>query len=245
MEKAITVHASAYTENNPVHFSITTRITDGIGIFLTGLSSQATRECLLRTVQAIGSSGFKVPGKKIIISIEPDLDKIPTSGSSFLDLPLAVSILAASGQTAVTAEQLADCSILGELRLDGSVRAVPDGCLAIPEKGMCIIPSDNAEKAANRYGADGNQRVFTAGHLNDALMILEKKETGAPAAQDNAVRRRYTVNVHYDAVLTVSDIIADSEEEALEKASATASEMSLNEAEVVGEKTCVTFSEEV
>lgn len=57
-------------------------------------------------------------------------------------------------------------------------------------------------------------------------------------------KKKYTVNVHYEAVLTVSGIIAGSEEEALGIASEKASCMSLNDSEVVGENSCVTSVEE-
>ena len=57
--------------------------------------------------------------------------------------------------------------------------------------------------------------------------------------------RKYQVNVHYDAVITVPDIIAESEEEALEIASEKASAMSLNDSEVVGENACVTREEDI
>lgn len=57
--------------------------------------------------------------------------------------------------------------------------------------------------------------------------------------------KRYTVNVHYDAVVTVGDIYADDENEALEIARERASGMSLNDAEVVGDDACVTKEEDV
>ena len=57
--------------------------------------------------------------------------------------------------------------------------------------------------------------------------------------------KKYQVNVHYEAVITVPDIIADNEEEALRIASENASTMSLNESEVVGENSCVTKEEDI
>ena len=41
-------------------------INSGIGIFLVGLADAAVKESLLRTITALGSLGFRVPGKKII-----------------------------------------------------------------------------------------------------------------------------------------------------------------------------------
>ena len=57
--------------------------------------------------------------------------------------------------------------------------------------------------------------------------------------------KKYQLNVHYETVITVPDIIADNEEEALRIASEKASTMSLNESEVVGENSCVTKEEDI
>lgn len=57
--------------------------------------------------------------------------------------------------------------------------------------------------------------------------------------------KKYQVNVHYDAVVTVPDILAESEEEAIKIAEERAANESLNTAEVVGSESCVTKTEEV
>lgn len=51
--------------------------------------------------------------------------------------------------------------------------------------------------------------------------------------------KRYTVNVHYDAVVTV-EVNAETEEQALELAPLKAEQVSLEDAEVVGIQSCVT-----
>lgn len=58
------------------------------------------------------------------------------------------------------------------------------------------------------------------------------------------MKHKYTVNVHYDAVLT-AEVVAESEEEALELAEEATSTMSLEDAEVVGVQSCVTWKEEL
>ena len=70
-------------------------ITMGIGIHLVGLADVAVKESLLRTVTALQSIGFRIPGKKIIINLAPaDIHK---KGGGY-DLPIAIGIIAASGQ---------------------------------------------------------------------------------------------------------------------------------------------------
>ena len=44
-------------------------ITHGIGIHLVGLVDVAVKESLLRTVTALQSLGFRIPGKKIVINL--------------------------------------------------------------------------------------------------------------------------------------------------------------------------------
>ena len=46
-------------------------ITHGIGIHLVGLADVAVKESLLRTVTALQSLGFRIPGKKIVINLAP------------------------------------------------------------------------------------------------------------------------------------------------------------------------------
>lgn len=58
------------------------------------------------------------------------------------------------------------------------------------------------------------------------------------------MKKKYTVNVHYDAVLT-AEVVAESEEEALESAERAIETMSLEDAEVVGVQSCVTHIEEI
>ena len=116
-------------------------ITSGLGIHLVGLADVAVKESLLRTVTALQSLGFRIPGKKIVINLAPaDLHK---KGSGY-DLPIAVGILAASGQKDLPG--IGKYIIMGELGLDGSVRPVP-GALPITEMARdngfrgCILPS--------------------------------------------------------------------------------------------------------
>ena len=46
-------------------------ITSGLGIHLVGLADAAVKESLLRTITALQSMGFRIPGKKIVINLAP------------------------------------------------------------------------------------------------------------------------------------------------------------------------------
>ena len=120
----------------------------GIGIHLVGLADVAVKESLLRTVTALQSMGYRIPGRKIVINLAPaDLRK---NGSGY-DLPIAVGIIAASQQVEMPLAE--DYLIMGELGLDASVRPVPGAlpfCELARSSGLkgCILPELSALEAA-------------------------------------------------------------------------------------------------
>lgn len=130
-----------------VKILIETEVTPGIGIHLVGLADAAVKESLLRTVTALQSNGFHIPGRKIVINLAPaDLHK---KGTGY-DLAIALSIIAASGQASLP--DLDKYLILGEIGLDGSIRPVTGTAPALvlakelKLKG-CIIPRRNMQEA--------------------------------------------------------------------------------------------------
>ena len=145
-------------------------ITQGIGIHLVGLADVAVKESLLRTVTALQSLGFHIPGKKIVINLAPaDLHK---NGGGY-DLPIAIGIIAASGQKSLPG--IGKYLIMGELGLDGSVRDVP-GALPFSELAEsqgyigCILPLRSALEATECDGIS----VYGVSTLEEALEILEE-----------------------------------------------------------------------
>lgn len=147
-------------------------ITQGIGIHLVGMADVAVKESLLRTVTALQSLGFRIPGKKIVINLAPaDVRK---NGSGY-DLPIAVGILAASEQKTFPA--LDKYLVMGELGLDGSVREV-QGALPFADLATtlglsgCILPVRSAMEATEC----GDLSIFGVETLTDVLRILEERE---------------------------------------------------------------------
>jgi len=168
----INVHAAKCIGIDAVPVTVEVDITQGIGIHLVGLADAAVRESLLRTVTALQSLEFHVPGKKIVINLAPaDMQK---NGSGY-DLPIALGIIAASGQR--TMPGLGKYLIMGELGLDGSVRAVPG---ALPSADLassrgyagCILPVRSALEATEC----DNLSIFGVETLLDVIRILEEKE---------------------------------------------------------------------
>lgn len=143
-------------------------VTLGIGIHLVGLADIAVKESLLRTVTALNSVGYRIPGKKIVINLAPaDMHK---QGSGY-DLPIALGIIAASGQMELPL--LDEFLMMGELSLDGSLRPV-NGALSMAElaeasgKKGCIFPYDSALEAT----AFRDFPIYGARSLPDVLRIL-------------------------------------------------------------------------
>lgn len=89
------------------------------GIVLVGLPDLAIQESKERVKAALKNTGYGFPMRRIVVNLaSADLRK---EGPSF-DLPISIGILAASEQ--VSAQLLGDYLFLGEVSLDGSLRAV-------------------------------------------------------------------------------------------------------------------------
>jgi magnesium chelatase family protein len=113
-----------------------------------GLPDGAVRESRDRVVAALKSSGLPRPRGKITINLAPaDVRK---EGSAF-DLPIALGLLAAGGE--IEPERLDPWVVLGELSLDGSLRAIR-GVLPMAIRARAdgrrgvIVPTENAAEAA-------------------------------------------------------------------------------------------------
>ena len=168
----INIHAAKCIGIDAVPVTVEIDVTSGIGIHLVGLADAAVKESLLRTITALQSMGFRIPGKKIVINLAPaDMHK---KGSGY-DVPIALGIIASSGQ--MDLPLLGDYMIMGELSLDGGIRDVP-GALPIVElaekEGLkgCILPVDSAMEAVEYR----NVEVFGVEDLRDVLRILSGEE---------------------------------------------------------------------
>lgn len=132
--------------------TIETNIDQGIGYHLVGLPDNAVKESSHRISAALKNCGYKMPGKKVTINMAPaDLRK---EGSAY-DLPIAIGILAASGQIRDT--DIGRYMIMGELSLDGTLQPIR-GALPIAlqtrKEGFrgFFLPEQNAKEAAIVHG---------------------------------------------------------------------------------------------
>jgi len=143
-----------------------------------GLPDASVRESRDRVRSAIKNSGFDIPPTRITINLAPaDIKK---AGSGF-DLPIAIGILGAYGGLHI--KDISNFLLVGELGLDGSLRAV-QGMLPIAVAARTagirnlVIPASNAREGAVVEGVD----VYPVHTLLEVRELLNSAAFGAIAA---------------------------------------------------------------
>jgi len=164
-------------------YPVEVEVNSGMGkpsVIVVGLPDAAVKESRDRVRTAIHNSAYKFVMGCTTINLAPaDVKK---EGPSF-DLPIAVGILAVTEQ--ITAPQLGDYVIVGELALSGEVRSV-NGVLPIAlcaraqgKRGL-IVPADNAAEAAVVAGLN----VYPARTLREVAEFVSGKHELAPMRED-------------------------------------------------------------
>jgi magnesium chelatase family protein len=114
---------------------------------IVGLPEAAVRESKDRVRAAILNSHFEFPARRITVNLAPA--DLPKEGGRY-DLPIALGILAASGQ--IKAGRLDTHEFHGELALSGHLRSVsgslPAALAARNSLRTVVLPADNAREAA-------------------------------------------------------------------------------------------------
>jgi len=164
--------------------TVEVHLANGLPAFtLVGLPDTEVKEARERVRAAIQNCKFDFPMRRITVNLAPaDLPK----ESGRFDLPIALAILAASGQ--LTGRVLDKYEFAGELSLTGELRPVR-GTLAMtfavskaagdihPPRGF-VLPADNADEASLVAGIS----IFAARSLQQVVEHLEA-EAGNPQAQ--------------------------------------------------------------
>ncbi|WP_032093227.1 MULTISPECIES: YifB family Mg chelatase-like AAA ATPase [Pasteurellaceae] len=158
------------------------------GFTLVGLPEKTVKEAQDRVRSALLNANFKYPPKRITVNLAPA--DLPKEGGRF-DLPIAVGILAASGQ--IAAKHLQRFELLGELALTGSLRGVhgviPAILAAKSAQRSLIIARHNANEAAlvsdqDSYFADSLLEV--AQFLNDQATLPTATPSTLPHGENYA-----------------------------------------------------------
>lgn len=151
---------------NAYEVSVETDVVNSLpAMSIVGLPDASINEARDRVRSAIKNSGYSFPSKKVVVNLAPaDLKKIGTS----FDLPIAIGIL--TEEEVLDSEKLKDYAFIGELSLDGTIRAVAGVLplvLGLKEVGIknVIVPKENAKEAA----LNGEINVYGATHLTDVV----------------------------------------------------------------------------
>ncbi|WP_339669034.1 YifB family Mg chelatase-like AAA ATPase [Dasania marina] len=156
--------------------SVETHLSNGLpALNIVGLPEAAVKESKDRVRSAIINSHFEFPARRITINLAPA--DLPKEGGRF-DLPIALGILAASGQVPI--ESLESTEFIGELALTGDLRGVT-GALAAAMQSQksqraIVVPAANADEAALAE----QSTVFSASNLLQLCAHLHQREQLSP-----------------------------------------------------------------
>ncbi len=165
-----TVVSGAVKGIMPYLMQVEVDTSDGLPMFnMVGFISGEVREASERVRVALKNAGYPLPPMRITVNLSPaDIRK---SGIA-VDLPVAVGILAAIGE--IPLEALNDTIVIGELGLDGDIKAV-SGILPMITHAFangfktCILPSDNAREGAVVQG----MKIIGASSLSEVVAYLK------------------------------------------------------------------------
>ena len=163
---------------------------------LVGLPDAAVKESKERVRSAVKNSALRFPVSKITVNLAPaDIKK---EGSHY-DLPIAVSILKASDQLPCDMDGIV---LLGELALDGALRAVTGilpMLISAKSRGIkrFIVPAANANEASFIEGAE----VYALKSLKEVVDFLSGGQTFSPVAHRSyesvKKERRYNTDLSF------------------------------------------------
>lgn len=146
---------------------------------IVGLPAASIKESKERVHSAIRNSGYHFPVDKVTVNLAPaDLKK----DGSGLDLPIAIGLLAASGE--IPQECLKDTIFAGELSLKGEIRGVPgilSMVLAGKEKGISRFFM--ASEVTNEALLCENIEVYGPRTLRELVEFLLGKQSLPPAVR--------------------------------------------------------------
>ena len=159
---------AAVTGIDAIKVDIEVSVDWGSGFVIVGLPDTAVKESAERVRCAIQQAGYEFPRKSVVINLSPaDIKK---EGSAY-DLPLAIGILAADEK--LSTERLHRYMLMGELSLDGTLRAVKGALpMAIIAREMqldgFILPRANAMEAA----VVNNLKIYGVDHIQKVIAFL-------------------------------------------------------------------------
>ncbi|RME83698.1 MAG: ATP-binding protein, partial [Planctomycetota bacterium] len=145
-------------------------------VVIVGLPGAAVKESRDRVKSALLNQGFEFPQKKITINLAPAHSK---KEGPLYDLPIAMGILAASGQ--IPLDSTKGWAFLGELSLDGRLRPIRGALLAaskLKDEGVqyLVIPKENGHEASMAEGI----QIYPVLELKEIVSHLNQERPMKP-----------------------------------------------------------------
>jgi len=142
------VHSRALAGIDAPAVTVEVHLSNGLpSLSIVGLPETEVKESRDRVRSALLTSKFEFPARRITVNLAPA--DLPKEGGRF-DLPIALGILAASGQIPATAFN--DHEFIGELALTGELRPVRGSLTAAVQartnRRALVLPADNADEAS-------------------------------------------------------------------------------------------------
>ena len=172
-----TIRSAAVIGIDAYDISVEVDCAQGLPQFaIVGLPAGAVKESRERVSAAIVNSGFLLPARKMTINLAPADRK--KDGTGF-DLPIALGVLAATGQLA--ADSVEDIAAVGELALDGTIRPVRGvlsiaRCLARHPGLTFVVPPGNVREAQ----LVGESRLASPCSLGELVRQLRQRRLVTP-----------------------------------------------------------------
>ncbi|MDR7088544.1 magnesium chelatase family protein [Cellvibrio fibrivorans] len=183
------VNSRAKLGINAPQVTVEVHISNGLpSLSIVGLPETAVKESKDRVRSALINSHLEFPAQRITVNLAPA--DLPKEGGRY-DLPIALGILAASGQ--IPLERLDSYEFLGELALSGELRPIS---AALPAALACgdaardlIISSANAKEAAfssitRVFGAENLLQVCAHLHQRESLQRAMAEQDGGEFSDD-------------------------------------------------------------
>ena len=167
-----TVHSRAQVGINAPQVTIEVHLSNGLpALSIVGLADTEVKESKDRVRAALINSHFDFPARRITINLAPA--DLPKEDSRF-DLPIAIGILAASGQ--IPLEKVGQFEFIGELALSGELRKIrgvlPAAVQCRDKKRKLVLPTENAHEAA----LVGDLEISQCSHLLEVCAKLNGQQ---------------------------------------------------------------------
>ena len=196
-----TVYTRAQVGINAPQVTIEVHLSNGLpSLSIVGLADTEVKESKDRVRAALINSHFDFPARRITINLAPA--DLPKEGSRF-DLPIAIGILAASGQIPV--DKLNEFEFMGELALSGELREIrgvlPAAVQCRDKKRKLVLPQQNAHEAALVSGLE----IVPRSHLLEICARLN----GQQDLLSNDLTQTLTNENHINLNDQISDQVID------------------------------------